>query len=152
MLKAARARTGQRAEQPPFISGPLPAPPPDDVVLADLVAFFRDPVKGFFRALDFTLPWEVDGVEDAMPVDINALEEWTVGDRMLARHAARDGARRGAPGGVAARHPAAGPAGLAQGHRDPRPGHAAGRRRPGATATADADAVDVDIDLGADGG
>ena len=40
-------------------------------------------MKGFFRALDFTLPWEVDGVEDAMPVDINALEEWTVGDRML---------------------------------------------------------------------
>ena len=46
-------------------------------------AFFRDPVKGFFRALDYTLPWEVDGVEDAMPVDIDALEEWTVGDRML---------------------------------------------------------------------
>ena len=40
-------------------------------------------MKGFFRALDFTLPWEVDGVEDAMPVDIDALEEWTVGDRML---------------------------------------------------------------------
>ena len=52
-------------------------------MLADLVAFFRDPVKGFFRALDYTLPWEVDGVEDAMPVEIDALEEWTVGDRML---------------------------------------------------------------------
>jgi exodeoxyribonuclease V gamma subunit len=83
VLNAARARSGDRAEKPPFISGPLPAPPPDDVVLADLVAFFRDPVKGFYRALDYTLPWEVDGVEDAMPVDINALEEWTVGDRML---------------------------------------------------------------------
>jgi exodeoxyribonuclease V gamma subunit len=84
VLKAAKARSGHRAEKPPFISGLLPAPPADDVVLADLVAFFRDPVKGFYRALDFTLPWEVDGVEDAMPVDINALEEWTVGDRMLA--------------------------------------------------------------------
>ncbi len=83
VLKAAHARGGDRAERPPFISGPLPAAPAQDVVLADLVAFFRDPVKGFFRALDFTLPWEVDGVEDAMPVDINALEEWTVGDRML---------------------------------------------------------------------
>ena len=83
VLNAARARAGHRAEKPPFISGPLPAPPADDVVLADLVAFFRDPVKGFFRALDYTLPWDVDGVEDAMPVDINALEEWTVGDRML---------------------------------------------------------------------
>ena len=83
VLNAARARSGDRAERPPFISGPLPAPPHDDVVLADLAAFFRDPVKGFFRALDYTLPWEVDGVEDAMPVDIKALEEWTVGDRML---------------------------------------------------------------------
>ncbi|MGV0852642.1 exodeoxyribonuclease V subunit gamma [Mycolicibacterium phlei] len=81
--RAAQTRTAERAERPPFISGPLPAPPPDDVVLADLVAFFRDPVKGFFRSLEYTLPWEVDGVEDAMPVDLDALEEWTVGDRML---------------------------------------------------------------------
>ncbi|HKH51459.1 MAG TPA: exodeoxyribonuclease V subunit gamma, partial [Mycobacterium sp.] len=81
--RAAIASTGQRTEQPPFISGPLPPVPADDVVLEDLVAFYRDPVKGFFRALDYTLPWDVDGVEDAMPVDINALEEWTVGDRML---------------------------------------------------------------------
>jgi exodeoxyribonuclease V gamma subunit len=80
---AARARSGHREDKPQFISGALPARPADDVVLADLVTFFRDPVKGFYRALDYTLPWDVDGVEDAMPVDINALEEWTVGDRML---------------------------------------------------------------------
>jgi exodeoxyribonuclease V gamma subunit len=83
VLRAAHAREGDRGRRPPFISGPLPAPPPDDVALTDLIAFFRDPVKGFFRALEYTLPWDVDGVEDAMPVDINALEEWTVGDRML---------------------------------------------------------------------
>ena len=83
VLQAARIATGERTQQPKFISGPLPQPAPDDVVLADLVAFFKDPVKGFFRALEYTLPWDVDGVEDAMPVDINALEEWTVGDRML---------------------------------------------------------------------
>jgi exodeoxyribonuclease V gamma subunit len=83
VLRAASASTGERNEQPAFISAPLPPVPAADVVLADLVAFFKDPVKGFFRALDYTLPWDVDGVEDAMPVDINALEEWTVGDRML---------------------------------------------------------------------
>jgi len=83
VLRAARIATGERAQQPKFISGPLPQPAPDDVVLADLVAFFKDPVKGFFRALEYTLPRDVEGVEDAMPVDINALEEWTVGDRML---------------------------------------------------------------------
>ncbi|BBY80118.1 exodeoxyribonuclease V subunit gamma [Mycolicibacterium pulveris] len=83
VLRAAQTRSGERHERPAFISGPLPDPSADDVVLADLVAFLRDPVKGFYRALDYTLPWEVDGVEDAMPVDIDALEEWTVGDRML---------------------------------------------------------------------
>ncbi|WP_029116458.1 exodeoxyribonuclease V subunit gamma [Mycobacterium sp. URHB0044] len=83
VLRAARASARERSEQPKFISGPLPPLPADDVALADLVAFFKDPVKGFFRALEYTLPWDVDGVEDEMPVDINALEEWTVGDRML---------------------------------------------------------------------
>ncbi len=83
VLRAAKARTNERSERPKFISGPLPPRETGDVVLADLVAYFKDPVKGFFRALDYTLPWDVDGVEDAIPVDINALEEWTVGDRML---------------------------------------------------------------------
>ena len=116
-------------------------------MLADLVAFFRDPVKGFFRALDFTLPWEVDGVEDAMPVDINALEEWTVGDRMLddmLRGMEPDEAReaewrRGTlpPGQLGWRkateicEQATLLADAARGYR-----------------SADADAVDVDIDLG----
>ncbi|QLL08278.1 exodeoxyribonuclease V subunit gamma [Mycobacterium vicinigordonae] len=83
VLRAARAASGIRAEQPKFICGPLPPPPLDDVGLADLITFFKDPVKGFFRALEYTLPWDVDGVADAMPVEIDALEAWTVGDRML---------------------------------------------------------------------
>lgn len=82
-LIAAKAAAGHRHPKRPFLEHPLPEPPPDDVVLADLLAFFKDPVKGFFRALDFTLPWDVDEVKDDMPVDINALEAWTVGDRML---------------------------------------------------------------------
>lgn len=83
VLRAARATTGDHGEQPKFISAPLPPPPAGDIILADLVGFFKDPVKGFFRALEFTLPYDVDGVQDAMPVEIDGLEEWTVGDRML---------------------------------------------------------------------
>ncbi|MEV0673637.1 exodeoxyribonuclease V subunit gamma [Mycobacterium sp. NPDC050441] len=83
VLTAAQASAGQRADRPPFFAHQLPSPPVGDVALEDLVTFFRDPVKGFFRALDYTLPWDVDGVSDVMPVDIDALEEWTVGDRML---------------------------------------------------------------------
>jgi exodeoxyribonuclease V gamma subunit len=82
-LTAAEAAAGKRVAPTPFISGMLPAPPPDDIVVADLLEFFKDPVKGFFRALDYTLPWDVDAVEDAMPVEIDALREWTIGDRML---------------------------------------------------------------------
>ena len=82
-LTAARASTAQRTVKPPLIGAPLPAPPLDDVVLDDLVAFFKDPVKGFFRALDYTLPWDVEAVEDGMPVEIDALAEWKIGARML---------------------------------------------------------------------
>ncbi len=82
-LTAAKVTTGHREERPRLIGQPLPPPPPDDVALDDLIGFFKDPVKGFFRALDYTLPWDVDAVEDAMPVEIDALQEWKVGDRML---------------------------------------------------------------------
>ncbi len=82
-LRAAKASAGERQPRPKFISGPLPAQPIEDVSLADLIGFFKDPVKGFFRALDFTLPRDVDGVEDSMPVNLDNLEEWSVGDRML---------------------------------------------------------------------
>lgn len=82
-LTAARSATGNRCAPTPFIAGPLPAPPAADVALADLLDFFKDPVRGFFRALDCALPWDVDEVRDAMPVEMDPLEQWRVGDRML---------------------------------------------------------------------
>lgn len=82
-LAAAESISGVRCTPTAFITGPLPPAASVDVTLADLLDFFKDPVKGFFRALDYTLPWDVDTVEDAMPVEIDALQAWTVGDRML---------------------------------------------------------------------
>nr|WP_246220816.1 exodeoxyribonuclease V subunit gamma [Phytoactinopolyspora mesophila] len=82
-LVAARSAAGTRPARPEFLPEPLPPSGDDDVTLAELLSFFRDPVKGFFRALDVTLPWEVEGVSDAMPVEIDNLEKWSVGDRML---------------------------------------------------------------------
>lgn len=84
VLTAARVAAGHREERPHLLGRPLPPPPPDDVALDDLIGFFKDPVKGFFRALDYTLPWDVDAIEDGMPVEIDALQEWKIGDRMLA--------------------------------------------------------------------
>ena len=83
MGPAAVVALGPRPAPPPFLDGPLDVSTSGDVSLDELVRFFRDPVKGFFRALDLTLPWDVDGVSDAMPVEIDALETWGVGDRML---------------------------------------------------------------------
>ena len=82
-LTAARVAAGHREVRPHLFGAPLPPPPPDDVALEDLIGFFSDPVKGFFRALDFTLPWDVDTVEDTIPVEIDALQEWKIGARML---------------------------------------------------------------------
>jgi exodeoxyribonuclease V gamma subunit len=87
MLAAAQAATGPRPAPPPFLLRPLTEPvagaAADEIALTDLVTFFKDPVKGFFRALELTLPWDVDGVSDAMPVEIDTLDTWGVGMRML---------------------------------------------------------------------
>jgi len=148
VLTAARASSSERSDQPKFISGPLPAQPHDDVALADLVGFFKDPVKGFFRALEYTLPWDVDGVSDEISVDIDALEQWAVGDRMLTdmlRGMSPDDARQ------------------AEWRRGTLPPGQLGWRKAGelreqatvlastalAHRTADAEAYDVDVDLGA---
>ncbi|MGH3678121.1 MAG: exodeoxyribonuclease V subunit gamma [Mycobacterium sp.] len=83
VLRAAKAATGVRSERRPFIAGVTSELPSGDVELADLLRFFKHPVEGFFRELDFTLPWEADGVEDAMPVEIDALQQWSIGDRLV---------------------------------------------------------------------
>jgi exodeoxyribonuclease V gamma subunit len=82
-LVAARAAAGSRPSRPEFLAGQLASAGTGNIALDDLLAFFRHPVKGYFRALDLTLPWEVDGVSDVMPVEIDNLEKWSVGDRML---------------------------------------------------------------------
>ena len=127
VLRAAQVSAGERSEHPKFISGPLPPPPADDVALADLVGFFKDPVKGFFRALDFTLPRDVDGVQDAMPVDIDASRSGRSATGCCSDILRGMSPGSSAPGRVAPRHAAARSAGLAQGQRDPRPGRACWR-------------------------
>ncbi len=83
-LAGARAAGGPRLEPPALVSGPLPARPLTDVSLADLKSFFAHPVRSFLRGrLDVATPFEPDELADAIPVNLNALELWQVGDRLM---------------------------------------------------------------------
>jgi exodeoxyribonuclease V gamma subunit len=81
----ARAAAGARVAVPAFVSGPLPPAAPADVPLADLVRFWGDPVRGFLArdGVDVALPADEEQPEDSLPVEIDNLAQWAVGDRVL---------------------------------------------------------------------
>jgi exodeoxyribonuclease V gamma subunit len=83
-LAGALAASGTRTPPSPLLTGPLPPGPTDDVSLEDLLAFWRSPVRGFFRdRLDLALPREEEPLSDGLPVEIDNLAQWSVGDRVL---------------------------------------------------------------------
>ncbi len=95
-LQGALAARGSRRLPPPFLTGPLPGGLPmsdggANVLLADLQSFFSHPVRAFVRQrLDVALPWEEDEPSDAIPVELDSLQAWAIGDRVLARVLAGD--------------------------------------------------------------
>ncbi|THJ01479.1 exodeoxyribonuclease V subunit gamma, partial [Nocardioides sp.] len=83
-LVGAQAARAPRVEPPPLLPGPLPVAPAADVSLDDLLAFYRSPVRGFFRdRLDLALPRDEEPLSDGLPVEIDNLAQWSVGDRVL---------------------------------------------------------------------
>ena len=83
-LAGATAAAGTRRTPPAFLEGSLPERDRDDVSLADLKRFLAHPVREFLRArLDVSTPLEAEEISDAIPVDLDALELWGVGDRLL---------------------------------------------------------------------
>jgi exodeoxyribonuclease V gamma subunit len=84
-LGGAETAQEERTEEPPFLAGPLPAARAPVVELDDVLAFARHPVRAFLRQrLGFGLGAYSDELDDALPVELDKLEEWQVGDRMLA--------------------------------------------------------------------
>jgi len=81
----ARAAAGRRVAPAAFVAGPLPPVTPSDVPLADLVRFWGDPVKGFLArdGVDVALAADEEQPEDSLPVEIDNLAQWAVGDRVL---------------------------------------------------------------------
>jgi exodeoxyribonuclease V gamma subunit len=82
-LAGALAAAGARQPVPRIRDATLPARA-GDVELAELVSFLRNPVREFLRKrLDLALPDEVEDTLDGMPVELDNLQLWAVGDRML---------------------------------------------------------------------
>jgi exodeoxyribonuclease V gamma subunit len=80
-----RALLHDRGPRPPFLAAPVPDPdPPRTVELDALVRFLEHPARGFLRQrLELSTTDEEDEPSDAIPVDLDGLETWAVGDRLL---------------------------------------------------------------------
>ena len=83
-LAGALAARGARAPVGPLLDGPLPARPAADVALADLQAFLAHPVRAFLRRrLEVTAPEEAEELRDSIPTELDGLQKWQVGERLL---------------------------------------------------------------------
>ena len=85
-LQGARAAAGPRHLPAPFLPQPLPAlPDGDDVELADLIALLVHPARGFLRQrLGVLSRFEEDEPADSLTVELDSLQQWALGDRLLA--------------------------------------------------------------------
>ena len=83
-LQGARALVGPRSENGVFLPEPLPALDSKLVELDDLVRFVQHPVRAFLRQrLRISLSQVSDEIEDGLPVELDGLQRWGVGQRLL---------------------------------------------------------------------
>jgi len=83
-LEGARAMAGERAEPKPFLAGALPWTRSEVVELDQLVRFVQHPVRAFLRQrLEMSLGDWTEEVDDALPVELDGLQVWDVGRRIL---------------------------------------------------------------------
>jgi exodeoxyribonuclease V gamma subunit len=91
-LKGARALAGARVPAPPFLAAPLPDERAPVVELEDLVRFTANPVQAFLRQrLDIGVRDYSTETADALPVELDGLELWRIGDRILSARLAGAG-------------------------------------------------------------
>ncbi len=83
-LAGARAAAHPRTEQPAFLADALDPLPSKDVELTDLQRLLANPARQFLRQrLSVDNAMSDDEPEDAMPVELDALQKWGIQDRML---------------------------------------------------------------------
>ncbi|MFD1824427.1 exodeoxyribonuclease V subunit gamma [Mumia zhuanghuii] len=92
-LAGAEALRAFRADPPAkkdFLDQPLPIQPVSAVTVDELVAFLQNPAREFLRhRLDVTVPRQVDEANDSLPIALDGLEQWDIGERVL--HEVLDG-------------------------------------------------------------
>jgi len=83
-LVGARAAQDRVPRRSRLVAAPLAPLPRADVNFADLARFFEDPIRAFVRdRLDVALPFDAIGPGDAIPIELDGLQKWTIGDRAL---------------------------------------------------------------------
>ncbi len=83
-LVGARAALAPRRDLPPFLAAPLPPFEANPLELDRIERFLRHPVKAFLRErLNVSLRSKTREFEDAIPIDLDALEKWQIADRVL---------------------------------------------------------------------
>ena len=84
-LAGARAARAPQPAPRALVPGPLPAGEVvEEVSLSDLHDFFAHPVRSFLRhRLRITTPYDVDETKDAIPITLDGLEKWDIGDRLV---------------------------------------------------------------------
>jgi exodeoxyribonuclease V gamma subunit len=96
-LRGALALGGERTLPGPFLSGPLAPLETTLIELDDLVRFVERPVRAFLRRrLGITVGDRSDELRDALPVELDGLELWGVGQRLLDARLAGAGSRAAA--------------------------------------------------------
>jgi len=80
----ARALRAERTSDTAFLTAPLDAPDTSLVDLDDLVRFVQHPTRAFLRQrLGVGLTDDDDELADAIPIELDGLQRWRVGDRLL---------------------------------------------------------------------
>ncbi|MEV0030062.1 exodeoxyribonuclease V subunit gamma [Nocardia sp. NPDC050793] len=70
--------------RPAFLPEALPAPEPSDVALADLMSFAEHPVRAFlWQRLGLRVPEHEEDIADRLPIELDGLAKWELGERML---------------------------------------------------------------------
>jgi exodeoxyribonuclease V gamma subunit len=83
-LSGARALGSGQRTRGPFLTRALPALDEPVIELSELVRFFSHPVRAFLRRrLGISLWSDSDEVRDALPVELDGLDRWAVGQRLL---------------------------------------------------------------------